>query len=212
MTSVHGILQARILEWVAMLSSRASSWPKDENPRLLGFLHWQMGSLTLGPSGKPQWFYKQKKFRDRQLDRENGMWRWRCITQERGLEQILPSGPQRKPTILTSWSQISSLWTMKQLHFCLFKATQSVVLCYSTLSKLIQIDSLHPFHVPEGILALLWTLLCSPWKLYCVNRKSFPSLLGSVWSSVSAIKPALPTAVMTTTGIQLRAHMFAEAA
>ena len=29
--SVHGILQARILEWVAMPSFRASSWPKDEN-------------------------------------------------------------------------------------------------------------------------------------------------------------------------------------
>ena len=28
-SSVHGILQARILEWVAMPSSRGSSWPKD---------------------------------------------------------------------------------------------------------------------------------------------------------------------------------------
>ena len=28
-SSVHGILQARILEWVAMPSSRRSSWPKD---------------------------------------------------------------------------------------------------------------------------------------------------------------------------------------
>ena len=28
-SSVHGILQARILEWVAMPSSRASSWPRD---------------------------------------------------------------------------------------------------------------------------------------------------------------------------------------
>ena len=27
--SVHGILQARILEWVAMSSSRRSSWPRD---------------------------------------------------------------------------------------------------------------------------------------------------------------------------------------
>ena len=26
--SVHGILQARILEWIAMLSSRGSSWPR----------------------------------------------------------------------------------------------------------------------------------------------------------------------------------------
>ena len=28
-SSVHGVLQARILEWVAMPSSRGSSWPKD---------------------------------------------------------------------------------------------------------------------------------------------------------------------------------------
>ena len=28
--SVHGILQARILEWVAMSSSRGSSWPRDQ--------------------------------------------------------------------------------------------------------------------------------------------------------------------------------------
>ena len=28
-SSVHGILQARILEWAAMPSSRASSWPRD---------------------------------------------------------------------------------------------------------------------------------------------------------------------------------------
>ena len=29
-SSVHGILQARVLEWVAMLSSRASSQPRDQ--------------------------------------------------------------------------------------------------------------------------------------------------------------------------------------
>ena len=28
-SSVHGILQARTLEWVAMTSSRGSSWPRD---------------------------------------------------------------------------------------------------------------------------------------------------------------------------------------
>ena len=28
-SSVHGILQARILEWIAMLFSRGSSWPRD---------------------------------------------------------------------------------------------------------------------------------------------------------------------------------------
>ena len=30
--SVHGILQARILEWVPILFSRGSSWPRDQTP------------------------------------------------------------------------------------------------------------------------------------------------------------------------------------
>ena len=34
-SSLLGILQARILEWVAMSSSRGSYWPKDVNPHLL---------------------------------------------------------------------------------------------------------------------------------------------------------------------------------
>ena len=37
-SSVHGIVQARILEWVAMPSSRGL------NPGLLHLLHWQAGS------------------------------------------------------------------------------------------------------------------------------------------------------------------------
>ena len=49
---IHGILQARILEWVAMPSSKGSSWPRDRTC-LLGFLHWQVGSLLLVPPGKP---------------------------------------------------------------------------------------------------------------------------------------------------------------
>ena len=46
-SSVHGILQARILEWVAMPSSRRSS------PHLLHFLHRQEGSLPLVQPGTP---------------------------------------------------------------------------------------------------------------------------------------------------------------
>ena len=37
-SSVCGISQARILEWVAILSSRGSSWPQGLNPDLL---HWR---------------------------------------------------------------------------------------------------------------------------------------------------------------------------
>ena len=43
-SSVHGILQMRILEWVAISSSRGSSRPRDSNPSLL---LWQADSLPL---------------------------------------------------------------------------------------------------------------------------------------------------------------------
>ena len=52
-SSIHGILQARILEWVAMPSSRQSFPTQGLNPWLLHLLHWQAGSLPLVPHGKP---------------------------------------------------------------------------------------------------------------------------------------------------------------
>ena len=50
-SSVHGILQARILEWLAMPSSRGSSLTRGLNLRLLCLLHWQADSLPLVPPG-----------------------------------------------------------------------------------------------------------------------------------------------------------------
>ena len=47
-SSVHGILQARILEWVAVPFSRGSFWI------LLSLLHWQVFSLPLVQPGKPR--------------------------------------------------------------------------------------------------------------------------------------------------------------
>ena len=52
-SSVHGILQARILEWVTMPSSGRSSWPGDWI-RVSCFLHWQVSSLPLTPLGWPR--------------------------------------------------------------------------------------------------------------------------------------------------------------
>ena len=46
-----GILQAIILEWVAMLSSKGSSWPWHHS-HVFCLLHWQVGSLSLVPPGK----------------------------------------------------------------------------------------------------------------------------------------------------------------
>ena len=50
LSCVHGILQARILEWVAMPSSRGSSWPGIE----IRFPTLQADSLPSEPPGKPK--------------------------------------------------------------------------------------------------------------------------------------------------------------
>ena len=50
-SSIHGILQARLLEWIAMLSSRGSSQPRD--PTSVSSVSWKVGSLPLEPSEKP---------------------------------------------------------------------------------------------------------------------------------------------------------------
>ena len=52
-SSVHRILQARILEWVATPFSRGSSQFRDQTP-VSRLLHWQTGSLPLAPLGKPR--------------------------------------------------------------------------------------------------------------------------------------------------------------
>ena len=52
-SSVHGILQARILKWGGVAFSRGSSWLRDWTLCILLLLHWQAGSLPLVPLGKP---------------------------------------------------------------------------------------------------------------------------------------------------------------
>ena len=47
-SSVHGIFQARILDWVAISFSRGSSWPRDQTH----LLHWQ-ADFTTKPPEKP---------------------------------------------------------------------------------------------------------------------------------------------------------------
>ena len=50
-SSVHGILQARILEWVAISFSRGSSQPRDRS-RVSCIAD---GVFAIGPPGKPSW-------------------------------------------------------------------------------------------------------------------------------------------------------------
>ena len=53
-SSVHGILQARILEWVGLHALLQGIFLiQRSNLHLLCLLHWQLGSLSLEPLGKP---------------------------------------------------------------------------------------------------------------------------------------------------------------
>ena len=54
-SSVHGILQVRILEWVVMPSSRGIFLTQGWNPRLLCLLYWQVSSSPLSHLGSPIW-------------------------------------------------------------------------------------------------------------------------------------------------------------
>ena len=51
-SSAHGILQARILEWIAIPFSRGSSQLREETP-VSCLQNWEAGSLPLVPPGKP---------------------------------------------------------------------------------------------------------------------------------------------------------------
>ena len=55
-SSIHGILQVRILECVDMLSSRGPSQLRDQT-HILCLLHRKVGSLPLPPHGKPPVHY-----------------------------------------------------------------------------------------------------------------------------------------------------------
>ena len=55
--SVHGIPQARILEWVAIFPSRGSSQPRDWTHLSWCHLHWQASSLPLALPRKPYYRY-----------------------------------------------------------------------------------------------------------------------------------------------------------
>ena len=52
-SSVQGILQAGILEWIILTFSKGSSWPRDWTQVSSHLQHWQAGSLPQAPPGKP---------------------------------------------------------------------------------------------------------------------------------------------------------------
>ena len=57
-SSVHGIFQARILEWVAVLLLQGIFLTQGLN---LCLLHWQVDSLPSEPPGKPEFISNRAK-------------------------------------------------------------------------------------------------------------------------------------------------------
>ena len=63
-SSVPGISQPRILEWVALLFPRGSSRPRDQTHVYLYLLHWQADSWPLMPPRKPCCVYNSTVLAD----------------------------------------------------------------------------------------------------------------------------------------------------
>ena len=88
-SSVHGILQASILEWVALPSSRGSSPPRGWDPHLLCLLRWQRGSLPLHHVGSP-YVYIYPLFRfPSHLGHQRALRRIPCAVQGAALRRYL---------------------------------------------------------------------------------------------------------------------------
>ena len=100
--SIHGILQARILEWVVVPSSRGSSDPRNKPRDLVHLLHWQVDSLPLSRLGSPR-----KRERTRHFPPAVPMVcvtpaTWVALHPSR-LPSIPSSGPSLAPLLLTSF-------------------------------------------------------------------------------------------------------------
>ena len=61
-SSVHGILQARVLEWVAISSSRGSSPHPGTEPAFSCDSYMAGGSLPTEPPGSPVYYEEEKAF------------------------------------------------------------------------------------------------------------------------------------------------------
>ena len=61
-SSVHGILQARLLECICRALLQGIFLTEGSNPHLLHVLHWQVGSLSLAPPQKPKTTIRPSNF------------------------------------------------------------------------------------------------------------------------------------------------------
>ena len=95
-SSVYGILQARILKWVALPSCRGTSRPR----------HWQLGSLPRTPPGKPL---------PMALDQNPHTRKW--PKQKPGTQKDFEVLKLKKSYTLLWWTKMGWLLVMKHSYF-----------------------------------------------------------------------------------------------
>ena len=143
-SSVHGILQARRLVWVAVSFSRGSSWPRDwthVSPALDG------GFFTTEPPGKPSERLGSRYSRSgRSLGEglEGNPLQYSC------LENPLDRGAwwARVHGVTKDWIWLSHQTTTAKIHFhCPSFSSSSYVLFQNRYARpWIHLDDMYPFH------------------------------------------------------------------
>ena len=117
-SSVHGTLQARILEWVAIPFSRGSSWPKDgtQVSCIAGrfFTSWATGeAFCKGPETKYLWLFYYHTTDDHRLSSQTTLVVSARVSEGPRSRRVLCSGPHRLrsqgPPRCRLWGQ-SHLW------------------------------------------------------------------------------------------------------
>ena len=175
-SSVLGILQGRILEWVAVPFSRGSPRPRDqtqvsciagrfftiwatrEAPR--SYMLWV--NWTLEPQPENPWVAMTI------LCATSKTWCSQVKKIKYFLKKIPFHSTQKERTLQTPCSQTSSLQNSETVHFCCL-SLQSVVLCHSP-----QEMSANPSSLPTVLLLSLWVLW--PWCIIRACRDTWQGL------------------------------------
>ena len=125
-SSVLGILQERILEWVAIPASMGSSWTQRSNP---GIPHCQIDSLPYEPRGKPKtskevfqikWGHNDKEETQRALSLSLFVYRWKVMWPFGEKVPFYESEREVIPelTLLVSWFWASCFQNCEKTNLC----------------------------------------------------------------------------------------------
>ena len=157
-SSVHGILQARILAWVAILSSRGSPWPRDLT-QVSCVSSLADGFFATEPLGKPKW--------------EGRGWGEEVLlpiySHEKCFTEIELGVKDRRGRETTFWTQTSTLPIVKNCHHFLMALYSNhahhTIFCYYIISKFCP-------NVMKNVFEIFWSPMKRLFKKSC--HISFP--------------------------------------